>query len=129
VSPAPQSYDETMPKLDHGAGKRMLAKACLTCGYRGASIQGRRRALRCPGCGADLYSRPPRSYAELEGFVPESVCDDEAADFRADFDEDRGWPALRRVLIRAAVIALIITPPLVVVGAAGAFAAVWMLRR
>ena len=25
--------------------------------------------FECPSCGADLYARPPRSYAELEGFV------------------------------------------------------------
>lgn len=23
----------------------------------------------CPACGCDLYARPPRSYAELEGFA------------------------------------------------------------
>jgi len=118
-----------MPKLDHGAGKRMLAKTCLSCGYRGSSIQGRRRAIRCPGCGADLYTRPPRSYAELEGFVPESSLEDESVDYRSEEANDRGWPGLRRLLLRVAVVALIITPPLVVVGAAGAFAAVWMLRR
>lgn len=25
--------------------------------------------VRCPKCNADLYARPPRSYAEMEGLV------------------------------------------------------------
>lgn len=25
--------------------------------------------FRCPSCGVDLYSRPPRTYAEMEGLV------------------------------------------------------------
>jgi hypothetical protein len=44
---------------------------CLACGYRGPDLQAGRAVsvLRCPECGEDLYSRPPRSYRELEGFV------------------------------------------------------------
>ena len=46
-------------------------KVCLSCGYRGRLLQGERGLItfQCPSCGADLYARPPRSYAELEGFV------------------------------------------------------------
>lgn len=44
---------------------------CLACGHRGRHLQGEKGLItfQCPNCGADLYSRPPRSYAELEGFV------------------------------------------------------------
>lgn len=46
-------------------------KMCLACGYRGRILQGERGLItfQCPSCGCDLYARPPRSYAELEGFV------------------------------------------------------------
>lgn len=42
---------------------------CLACGYDGRIIQAGRSdpAWQCPQCGADLYARPPRSYAEMEG--------------------------------------------------------------
>ena len=112
----------------------MLAKTCLSCGYRGAALQGSgrgsgrnaSRALRCPGCGTDLYARPPRSYAELEGFVPsDESIDERVSQYRVD------RPRLRRArtfVVRALVMAAIITPPLVVVATAGALAAIWMLR-
>ena len=46
-------------------------KMCLSCGYRGRILQGERGLItfQCPSCGCDLYARPPRSYAELEGFI------------------------------------------------------------
>ena len=48
---------------------------CLGCGFDGRGLQTGHAepAWKCPKCGADLYSRPPRSYAEMEGL------DDEAA--------------------------------------------------
>lgn len=44
-------------------------RRCLYCGEDGKAIQagGHAPAFRCPRCMGDLYSRPPRSYAELEG--------------------------------------------------------------
>ncbi len=44
---------------------------CLGCGFDGPELQGERGSLTfvCPGCDADLYARPARSYAEMEGFV------------------------------------------------------------
>ena len=56
------------------------SSACLSGGYVSA----------CPSCGADFYTRPPRSYAELEGFSQ----DDPAAG-------PRSWVArlVRRALI------------------------------
>ncbi|TVQ77692.1 MAG: hypothetical protein EA380_07065 [Phycisphaeraceae bacterium] len=47
----------------------LKARMCLGCGYRGREFQGERlhRTYTCPNCNADLYARPPRSYAELEG--------------------------------------------------------------
>lgn len=51
---------------------------CLSCGYRGRHIQGQRGLItfQCPSCGEDLYARPPRSYAEMEGFLPSSCAHD-----------------------------------------------------
>ncbi len=48
---------------------------CLSCGYRGPDLQGERaiEVLRCPDCGEDLYSRPARSYHEMEGFVEAEI--------------------------------------------------------
>jgi hypothetical protein len=106
----------------------LLTKACLACGYRGPSLQGRTRAVRCPSCGADLYSRPPRSYAELEGFVPMSEGAEGVYETEDEAGESR-WGVIKRAFVRVMVIGLIVTPPLVVVGAAGALAAIWILRR
>jgi len=106
----------------------MLAKTCLSCGYRGPALQGPARALRCPGCGADLYARPPRSYAELEGFLPsEDTIDMHVAGSTGRGRRQRVRRA-RSFAFRVLVMGLIITPPLVVVAAAGALAAIWMLR-
>lgn len=43
---------------------------CLGCGYDGPLLQGDpgAEAWTCPSCSSDLYARPPRSYAEMEGF-------------------------------------------------------------
>ncbi len=106
----------------------MLAKTCLACGYRGPALQGPARAIRCPGCGADLYARPPRSYAELEGFLPSEETVDLHTSEAADRPEGTRLRRARSLALRVLVMALIITPPLVVVAAAGALAAIWMLR-
>lgn len=48
---------------------RLSKRMCLSCGYDGLELQrGQPSCWTCPECHADLYSRPPRSYAELEGF-------------------------------------------------------------
>lgn len=46
---------------------------CLGCGFDGRGLQTGHAepAWKCPRCGADLYSRPPRSYAEMEGLDDE----------------------------------------------------------
>ena len=48
---------------------RLRTRTCLSCGYDGPSLQGHRGKVTflCPCCGQDLYARPPRSYAEMEG--------------------------------------------------------------
>ncbi len=48
---------------------RLKTRTCLSCGYDGPSLQGRRGhvTVSCPCCGQDLYARPPLSYAEMEG--------------------------------------------------------------
>ena len=50
--------------IDH----RMLARRCVACGYEGRSLL-KPGLERCPRCLCDLRSRPPRSYAEMEGLV------------------------------------------------------------
>lgn len=44
---------------------------CLCCGHDGTELQGQLAATSfiCPSCGADLYARPPRTYAQMEGIV------------------------------------------------------------
>jgi predicted RNA-binding Zn-ribbon protein involved in translation (DUF1610 family) len=48
----------------------MDRRRCLACGHAGRKLQGRHaeRTFVCPACGADLYARPARAYADLEGF-------------------------------------------------------------
>lgn len=60
-----------MALLRQGSESRLSRKVCLACGYRGRALQGDQTvvAFICPSCGADLYARPPRSYAEMEGLV------------------------------------------------------------
>jgi hypothetical protein len=50
--------------IDH----RMLTRRCVACGYEGRSLL-KPGLERCPRCSCDLRSRPPRSYAEMEGLV------------------------------------------------------------
>lgn len=44
-------------------------RVCLSCGFAGKSLQADapQTCWTCPRCGVDLYQRPPRSYAEMEG--------------------------------------------------------------
>jgi hypothetical protein len=60
-----------MPLAYQEVPARLKQRCCLVCGYDGPELQGELHdgAYRCPACDADLYARPPRSYAELEGFV------------------------------------------------------------
>jgi hypothetical protein len=51
-------------------------RRCCSCGYGGHFAQlkpeaARRRAAHCPRCGCDFATRPPRSYAEMEGLDEE----------------------------------------------------------
>lgn len=48
---------------------RLRTRRCLSCGYAGPELQGDRGRItfRCPACAEDLYARPARSYAEMEG--------------------------------------------------------------
>jgi predicted RNA-binding Zn-ribbon protein involved in translation (DUF1610 family) len=58
-----------MPNVRVVSTSPLVQRSCLCCGYRGDELQvsGERAAYRCPNCGQDLYARPPRSYAEMEG--------------------------------------------------------------
>ncbi len=41
----------------------------MSCGYRGPELQSGYpvEVFVCPACACDLYARPPRSYADMEG--------------------------------------------------------------
>ncbi|USN99361.1 MAG: hypothetical protein H6810_01405 [Phycisphaeraceae bacterium] len=47
-------------------------RRCASCGFDGRALQGDRGRLvfDCPACGADLYARPPVTYAQMEGLPP-----------------------------------------------------------
>ncbi|MDX2115396.1 MAG: hypothetical protein SFZ24_07210 [Planctomycetota bacterium] len=51
---------------------RLSRRMCRGCGFDGGALQptSDQPSWVCPRCGADLYARPPRSYAEMEGFEP-----------------------------------------------------------
>jgi hypothetical protein len=60
-----------MSSVRQAGGVRLDQKMCLACGFNGPEVQGPLALVkyRCPSCDADLYARPPRSYAQLEGLV------------------------------------------------------------
>jgi predicted RNA-binding Zn-ribbon protein involved in translation (DUF1610 family) len=80
-----------MPTTRPAITAEQARKKCLACGFDGRALQGERGRLtfECPSCGADLYARPPRSYAELEGLV------------EADSFHDHLAPTPRAILTRS----------------------------
>ena len=60
-----------MAQFTTAISDRLYARRCLRCGHEGEELQrdGAMRVFDCPACGEDLYARPPRSYAEMEGLV------------------------------------------------------------
>ncbi|MGE3109608.1 MAG: hypothetical protein AB7G11_12700 [Phycisphaerales bacterium] len=66
-----------MAALRESRADRLHARMCLSCGYQGRELQQRDEAsaYSCPFCGADLYARPARSYAEMEGLAPLTSLD------------------------------------------------------
>lgn len=46
----------------------MFARRCVKCGYDGRLLDS--DPERCIRCGCDFFTRPPRSYAEMEGLAP-----------------------------------------------------------
>ncbi len=48
---------------------RYTRKVCPCCGYDGTELQSdlSPQIYSCPSCHSDLYARPARSYAEMEG--------------------------------------------------------------
>jgi hypothetical protein len=53
--------------------QRLSRRRCLYCGHDGPALQSSapgRTPLACRACLGDLYARPPRTYAELEGLPP-----------------------------------------------------------
>jgi hypothetical protein len=58
-----------MASVRHDTADRLRQRICLACGYRGPEVQQGFpiEVFVCPACACDLYARPPRSYAEMEG--------------------------------------------------------------
>ncbi|GAB4516286.1 MAG: hypothetical protein Tsb0013_20890 [Phycisphaerales bacterium] len=54
-----------------GLSRRLTRRRCVACGCEHPSFAApiERRPSWCPSCGEDLYARPPRSYAEMEGLA------------------------------------------------------------
>lgn len=59
----------SMASVRHDTVDRLTQRVCLACGYRGPELQSGYpvEVFVCPVCACDLYARPPRSYAEMEG--------------------------------------------------------------
>lgn len=56
--------------------RHLLRRRCVCCGYDGPAIAlALRRDMdaECPQCGCDYHERPPRSYAEMEGLLGQTV--------------------------------------------------------
>lgn len=72
---------QTMPALEADPAY-LTDRCCLTCGYRGRELQGRRgqERLVCPQCRQDLYARPARTYAEMEGLAEPVAVAEPGAD-------------------------------------------------
>lgn len=51
---------------------RLLTRRCVACGYDGTLLHAG-HADCCAKCGCDLKSRPPRSYAEMEGLLGQPI--------------------------------------------------------
>lgn len=51
---------------------RLHRRQCVACGYAGRFVD-RPSQPTCPRCACDFATRPPRSYAEMEGFEEAGV--------------------------------------------------------
>ena len=73
----------TIPLLE----RRHTRRRCVQCGLAADAISAT-QVDECPRCGCDLRSRPPRSYAEMEGLneldAPSPAMVDALARARAD---------------------------------------------
>ncbi len=106
---------QSMPHLGPALSRRLTRRTCLVCGHQGRRLQGPTglTATRCPHCNADLYARPPRSYAEMEGLVDVSpVAEYWTKPTRREIDagvadDPVGVTVLRLVLIAGSVIFLL----------------------
>ena len=87
-------------------------RLCLYCGFDGSQIQrrGEGAVFHCPACGGDLYARPPRSYAEMEGFADEATEVGAGADgsVRAEFPGANPSRFLRLMRLAGAAVALLV---------------------
>lgn len=111
-----------MHRLETTLAAHHVRRRCLNCGFGGRSIQGADdcRRFRCPRCDADLYARPPRSYAEMEGL---ELAPDDAG--RADPVRRAATPsAATRTFVTAerglVVLAVLLGAVVIVAASAGA---------
>ncbi len=51
---------------------KLNVRRCVACGYDGALLRGGQAKI-CARCGCNLRQRPARSYAEMEGFLDQSL--------------------------------------------------------
>lgn len=118
-----------MARVGTHARVRIDRRICLYCGHDGRSLQGDRglEVFRCPSCGGDLYSRPPRTYAEMElleadepGLCETGSTSGPIIGGRSDRTESlrRLGRALERALILSMMLVLVILGAVVALGAA-----------
>lgn len=76
----------------------MHQRQCVACGYSGRFVD-RPGQTHCPRCTCDFGSRPPRSYAEMEGIDQlESTGRRRAAPLASD-PPAREWRLVERWLL------------------------------
>jgi hypothetical protein len=77
---------------------RIYRRQCVACGYGGRFVD-RPGQSNCPRCACDFSSRPPRSYAEMEGLEEADIAAQRRRRSIPLEPEDRDWRMLTRWMV------------------------------
>ena len=84
--------------------EHLYSRRCMMCGYDGPQVQNHDLDF-CIECGTDLRHRPPRSYAEMEGFLGQAVTiDSPLNDPRRRYRLMRHWFAFLMLTLSGVVL-------------------------